>query len=383
MKPEAASEQTEPRCANIITRPVSWSAAHGDTQFSLQEHGKGPQNVRTRRGTGRPASAVALSLSAGDDFLLQPADRMRTFPEITAHFCIEDGFCYPDWRAIWEWMEANVPEGERDAAWTAAARAWVHRNRDALGANYQVHETKNFLILAEAPPRIMRDACKAFEASLESMMERLEGIISDEGQGKHVVMMFGMLRDYYRYLSHFFRDGEHPMSGGMCITSSGYVHFAFPTADYSCYRTALVHELTHACLVHLPIPLWLDEALAMRMEQAVCGTPTFDLDREVFDKHRAHWNEETIQEFWSGKSWSIPGDSFDLSYNLAQVLWRKIEVDLGATRAEVVEFVTHAHAEDAGNAACDAVFGMSLGDLAADFLGEGAWEPKLSGAKLS
>ncbi len=112
------------------------------------------------------------------------------------------------------------------------------------------------------------------------------------------------------------------------------------------------------------------------MEQVICGSSTFHLDQEIYDKHTAHWNEKTIQQFWTGESWKIPGDSFELSYNLAQVLWRKIEVDLSAPRNGILQFVSDAHADDGGEAACRAIFDLSLGDLVMGFLGEERWAPE-------
>ena len=79
--------------------------------------------------------------------------------------------------------------------------------------------------------------------------------------------------------------------------------------------------------------------------------------------------------FWTGESWEIPGDSFELSYNLTQVLWRKIEADLAAPRSEILQFILDAHFDDGGEAACQAIFDLSLGDLVMDFLGEGEWAP--------
>ena len=39
--------------------------------------------------------------------------------------------------------------------------------------------------------------------------------------------------------------------------------------------------------------------------------------QEVRDKFAHFWNEETIQEFWSGKSWRRPDEGNSLSYELA------------------------------------------------------------------
>lgn len=189
-------------------------------------------------------------------------------------------------------------------------------------------------------------------------------------------MMFASIDDYYGYITYFYPEGNHPMSGGVCLSGEGYLHFALPTTDHLSYRTVVTHELTHGCLGHLPIPTWINEALAMRMEQLICGSHSFQLDQETFEKHSAHWNAETIQQFWSGESWGLPGDSFELSYNLAQILWRKIEADLAASRHVILMFIMSAHFEDAGEAAFHAIFDLSLGDLVRDFLGEGTWTPK-------
>lgn len=300
---------------------------------------------------------------------------MFRLSEISEHLHIEEGFCYPDWSAISAIIENNLPESEWNSAWEAASRSWVERIREQLGGDYQIVETANFMILSEAPMRVMKDACKSYEDSLKRVLENLEGLASDDGYGKRVVLMFASIDDYYGYINYFYEEGESPMSGGVCISAEGYIHFAFPTTDYSSYRTVLVHELTHGCMGHLPIPSWLNEALAMRMEQVICDSDIFHLDQEVYDKHIAHWDAETIQQFWTGESWHISGDSFQLSYNLAQVLWRKIEIDLAAPRSEILQFVLAADLADGGEAACQAVFDLSLGDLVMDFLGEGNWAP--------
>lgn len=300
---------------------------------------------------------------------------MSPLPYISGFLHEKQGFCHPDWDAIAGVIEKDVPEDEWRPAWVAVARAWVTRNRELLGGDYQVYETENFLILSAAPLRIIRDACKSYEDALKQIVTGLGDLAWNDGYGKRVVLMFATQEDYYGYIHHFYPEGDHPMSGGVCLSSDGYLHFAFPTVEYLGYRTILVHELTHGCLHQLPIPSWLNEAVAMRMQEAICGTQTFHLDKETYNRHLAHWDAETIQQFWSGESWAIPGDSFELSYNLAQVLWRKIEVDLSAPRPAILEFIAIAHRDDAGEAACQSLFELGLADLVTDFLGEGPWEP--------
>lgn len=300
---------------------------------------------------------------------------MSTLFDISQHLHIKHGFCYPDWDSIEAIIHESFPETERQTAWEGTTRAWVEQIRTNLGGGYRVYETPHFLMVSEAPERVIKHACKSFEEARKNILSILDGAAKDEGYGKQVVFMFTEMDDYYAYISHFYSEGEHPMSGGVCLGDDGYIHFAFPTNDDTRYLTVLVHELTHGCLAHLPIPVWLNEALAMRMEQVICGSDIFHLDKEIYNKHKRLWNVETIQQFWTGKSWDIPGDDFELSYNLAQILWHKIEVDLNASKEEITQFITTAQATDAGQSACRLLFNLSLGDLITDFLGEGLWEP--------
>lgn len=92
---------------------------------------------------------------------------MNALPDITEHLHIKQGFCYPDWSAISTRIEETLPKSEWNSAWEAASRAWVERIRDQLGGKHQVYETANFLILSEAPMRVIKDACRSYEESLK------------------------------------------------------------------------------------------------------------------------------------------------------------------------------------------------------------------------
>lgn len=64
-----------------------------------------------------------------------------------------------------------------------------------------------------------------------------------------------------------------------------------------------------------------------------------------------------------------------MSYNLAEVLWRKIEGQLNAPREAIIEFVAAADWRDAGDSAFREGFDLGLADLVEDFLGAGEWTP--------
>jgi len=87
-------------------------------------------------------------------------------------------------------------------------------------------------------------------------------------------------------------------------------------------------------------------------------------------KHADFWNAETIQEFWSGKSFLRTDEGNLLSYDLARRITGR------AARAEdrFRAFVRHAHQRDAGLGA-EAHLGFAITDLITAMLGEGEWTP--------
>ena len=255
------------------------------------------------------------------------------------HFHEREGFCHPDWERIWELAEATLPETEWGELWDVLPRRWVDRLRQALGGGYRVIESENFLILSGAPDRIVAEAGRFYEKARVGILEAFPGVARDEGFGKHVVLMFEELDDYYAYICYFYPEGDHPMSGGVFLGGEGYAHFALPTFDSRSYLAVMAHELTHGLLAHLPIPLWLNEALAMRMESALCGEAGAWVDEEECRRHEEQWNSETVLQFWSGESWGDPGPISGLSYTLAQILWRNLDVDLRVGKDEMLAFI--------------------------------------------
>ena len=297
---------------------------------------------------------------------------------ITKLFHIEQSYCYPDWLTIGDLIDEELPKKEWPAAWNEACRFWLEQICEHGPEKLSLHETDNFMLLSTDEPKAVKRLGKNFEKLRGQILNYLPKIAVDEGFGKLVVMMFSHQHHYYEYISHFHEDGEHPQSGGMFITGGGYSHIVFPPTDEWLMRTVFVHELTHNFLMHLPIPPWMNEALAMYMEEKVCGSEIFHIDQDIYQKHIDHWNAETIQEFWSGQSWRSAGEDFNLCYNLAQVLWRKVTTQMSASTAELIGLINGADYADAGEASFQNVFGLGVGDLVEDFLGEGNWSPNPS-----
>jgi len=184
--------------------------------------------------------------------------------------------------------------------------------------------------------------------------------------------MIASLKDYYRYLSYF-TVRENTLCPAACVWMA--------TAMFtSRFRLLTISRTARSLSMNSLTPAWQTvRFLHGLMKRLRCPwkrrvrSKTFVLDREIYERHVAYWNVDTIQTFWSGESWQIPGESFELSYNLAQVLWRKIELDIGASREAIMKFIATAKSSDGGEAACRSIFKMSLADLITSFLGKGKW----------
>src|SRR5882672_4676168 len=290
--------------------------------------------------------------------------------QIDAAFDYEEGFSRPNWKLIAKAIEQTIsPEDVPDAC-AEAALEWTEQVRRDLGGDYQVRWSKEFILVSA----IEAAAADQFLAFAEGTLEHINATLKDaawrSGQGKHVILLFADEDDYYQYVSYFNRDGIHPTSGG-CMIHKDYVHIAMPYHDGRSIRRVLVHELVHLSVVHLRLPLWLNEGLAVVLDRAAAVWRQTILDHELRDRHLAYWNAGNIQKFWSGVSFGEPGDSNELSYSLAEIL-----VNLLLSQSQEFEvFLKQAHWDDAGQTAALDVLGVDLGQTGATFLGESNWRP--------
>lgn len=304
----------------------------------------------------------------------------------------ENGFHRADWDAIRKWIAASVSPVDAEAAWSEAALLWVNQLRDDLGGDYLVTQSRQTILLCDQPLETARWLLDYAGRTEQTIQAQLGEVAWSGASGKDVILVFSDEDDYYQYLSHHSPDGEQAKSGGVCI-HSGYTHIAVPWRDENDVANAIVHELTHDCLAHLPIPLWLNEGVAVTLQKAIAPLPRgiaqSDQDAlysasvnwnppmmwdELAERHFAFWNEENVQSFWAGTSFSEPGEPNELSYSLAEVFVKLLSERGNA--AAFHAFLQAARYEDAGQTGALDILGADLGEIAGTFLGEGNWRPQ-------
>jgi hypothetical protein len=291
--------------------------------------------------------------------------------QVPGAFSFKEGFSRPNWQAIRQAIgELVSPESTLDA-WADASMQWVLQVREDLGGDYCVRGSKEFILLSELDDSAGQGLLDFVERTLGQIYSVLGDAAWQWGGGKHVILLFSDNDDYDQYVSFFYGEGLHPITGG-CLIHKDYVHIAMPYGDGRSIRRALTHELAHNSLVHLCLPLWLNEGIAVVFERTVSDSRRPFLDHELRDRHLAFWNPENIQRFWSGVSWGEPGDLNELSYSLAEIVVNL----LLAHKGEFGAFVKLAQRADAGQTAALDCLNRDLGEVMGTFLGEGNWRPQ-------
>jgi len=311
---------------------------------------------------------------------------------IAGAFEFAEGFHRADWDVIGNWIHNRFREAEWETAWNEVALAWLDRLRDDLGGGYHISHSRQTALLCDLPPATARwllDYASDVEATIR---ESLGEVAWSGNRGRDVIIVFSDLDDYYQYLAYHSPDGDQAASGGVCI-HSGYTHIAIPWRNENDAANAVVHELTHDSVAHLPLPLWLNEAVAMTLQRTI-APPQRSLGQsdqdalfsasinwrppvmwdELAERHYAFWNEQNIQSFWAGTSFHEPGEANELSYSLAEVLLQLLSERGNAV--SIREFIQQANEADAGQTAALDRLGADLGEIAGTFLGEGNWRPQ-------
>jgi hypothetical protein len=247
--------------------------------------------------------------------------------------------------------------------------------RAALGSGYRLEEGDTAMVLSSLPPNLAQAAVKFMDKSLRRILAALEGIAQVPDLGKDLLLVFDTQERYYEYVSHYYpENGEFAFSGGMHI-DAGCGHYATVKDELRAIEPTIVHEMTHGCLAHLPIPAWLNEGIAVNTERRFAGAqPGLYTPEQMHAKHLAFWGEAEIQEFWSGKSFLRPDEGNMLSYDLARVL-----VDFFAREWETFKtFSLAASRADGGSEAAQRHLPLGLGAAVCALLERPAapgWEP--------
>ena len=284
-------------------------------------------------------------------------------------------FIFPDWDTIAEVIDGRYEEELLQEVYAQLGRLWVGGLRQQFGSEYQLVESNKFFLLSKADEQTAAEALRFLEQCLTRIHSGLPFVPECLGYGKWPVLCLeGDL--FYRYLNDYCSEDEEASAtvGGVFL-NRGYGHFAMPDAELSRYSAVFVHELTHAILHICDLPVWLDEAIAVTVENHITRECPYELTRELIRRHRDYWTEQNIQTFWAGHSFWSPDDGQELSYHLARFLFAALYQGGTTDPSLVSDFVSQSKREDAGQEAAIRCLGIDFGEVLTHLLGDGKWAP--------
>ena len=295
---------------------------------------------------------------------------------IAEHMRRFNGYPIVDWEAVTAWVNGLKPPRRRSRAWTACERAWLLHFRDALGPQFRLDESPTALLVSSLQPNLAAAALDFMRRAPRRIALILEELAQPRPWGKEILIVFADSDAYYRYTAYYYPEkGEFALSSGMHI-DSGCSHYVSPKNDLAQIEPMVAHEMTHGRLGHLPLPLWLNEGLAVNTERRVTGVRyASPAPGEMHAQHCRFWSAGRIQQFWSGKSFDRQDEGNKLSYDLARILVELLAKDWASFK----HFVLRANRADAGAAAARDCLGLDLGDVVLSLLqktSNGSWSPK-------
>jgi hypothetical protein len=283
------------------------------------------------------------------------------------------GIPRPNWTLFDNWITTEADADAFDEAWDSVTENWLHRIVDALGPQYSVAKSDHFLMLTPHSENERKHMLIAAEHAHDRVSAGLQELCMFH-YGRVLSLRFTDPNHYLRFVedSDPVTD-DKPGTAGVFI-HGGLPHMACYSRTFEEFRKTVAHELSHYYVAHLPLPRWVNEAVAMTMESD--GGNAHLPRGKAAEKHFDFWTPENIQEFWYGESWREGHPAFGLSYQLAAILFDILRSELHPTPETKRAFVRDAHRSDAGEASAREHLRVDLGEVVEVFLGPGDWSPQ-------
>lgn len=273
------------------------------------------------------------------------------------------------------------------AYWRAFYQSWfvalgaALQNSSEHGHDYTWAWHQDFLLLSPLGNRRTEVLARYCKQAAARIMRALPGLAQMNSDGALPIIVFPDADSYGAYTDHLYSEDEpgiasaglfmklvddapsDPDAAAKHATSqnvAGFGHFILLADEIDEAEPTLVHEMTHALLSHLELPLWIEEGIATAMEHTVSqgsADPSYVLNHrsDLQRRHGRYWNAQTKKGFWDGSAFSN-GTTTELAYDMAHL----IVSELGRDFPRFAAFAKAASVHDGGAEAARSIYGLPL-----------------------
>lgn len=280
------------------------------------------------------------------------------------------GLARVDWGLANRWIGPR-PDVPAPIMRRAVMAACLDEVRDSLTKDHRRWRSLNVEGLAPLDGQIAHAIAKVAERCYAVLRRDLKVVRGDGPMAPIAIVCVEPVSAYVDFTESYFPDeGEFAMSGGLYLNEGpdAFGLIAVNSGARHGVEQAIAHELTHHALHGLDIPLFIEEGFTQMMEERVVGQTNFKLDREVVERQRERWDEESVERFVAGEAFlDAHEDGQELAYHLSQWIVRG---ELTRRPEAFFKFVRMCRDRDA-DGVCREVLGVDLRELVMGTLGIG------------
>ena len=197
--------------------------------------------------------------------LFEPSGESMELPaslDYASLFKKDKPFLYFDREKVKQTFDSIKDEQIAARAYESIQNRWIadlsRKFTDSQDQSYSTYQSPHFRLLTCENEKYVSSFIKSME-NIHQRISRALGSIYVDYETRLPILMVEESSRYYEYISHFYpEEGTFAQSSGVFLRDV-IPHFVFPKNDYAI--SVASHELTHALVSHLEIPLWLNEGL--------------------------------------------------------------------------------------------------------------------------
>jgi hypothetical protein len=224
------------------------------------------------------------------------------------YFLRENGVPYINWKKV-RAEGATHPARRTERYYTSLIKRWLALFPAAFGGTFTLLESPDVLYYTYFEPDVARERFQIICEIRAKLIEVLGDIVPKEYVGKNLILEFGTLEDYYRYIAHYYpkptnkKKAVFPSSAGVML-SGGYMHIALSHFARRSLSSIVSHELSHVWLAYYRPPSWLNEGIATNVESMFGASrllwemPQY---RSLVDEPFSTWTKKMFKSFVSGR----------------------------------------------------------------------------------